>query len=72
MQEPHTGLAIGETVTVRGATWRIVDARRFDRCERLDLAGLGADAGTTRVLLYPFDRPARMTPAPASRRKASA
>jgi len=63
MQEPHTDLAIGDTVEVRGAVWRVTDVRRFETCARIDLAASEGGHETSCALLYPFDRPRRAGPA---------
>ncbi|MEO8078476.1 MAG: SNF2-related protein, partial [Acidobacteriota bacterium] len=48
----------GERVRVRGDIWTIAERSPFANCEALRLLGTGAaNAGTSRTILTPFDRP---------------
>jgi superfamily II DNA or RNA helicase len=48
----------GATIEVRGATWRLTHAQRFDTCIVLTLEGRDREnAGTRLRVIAPFDRP---------------
>lgn len=46
----------GDLVTVRGARWRVIDVRRFERCAVVSLQGATAKSGhVERRVVTPFD-----------------
>ena len=52
----------GERVIVRGDPWIVVQRTAFGGCESLRLTGAGeGNAGVTRTILTPFDRPRRVS-----------
>ncbi|MCC7032796.1 MAG: DEAD/DEAH box helicase [Acidobacteria bacterium] len=56
MQELHAGVRPGTTVHARGATWTIIDVRRFEGCAFVSLEPAGpARAGRRTTLISPFD-----------------
>ena len=59
-QRRPSGLCAGELVRVRGERWRLVQVRRFAACEALQIQNFSTQAGS-KTLLYPFDRPERLT-----------
>jgi superfamily II DNA or RNA helicase len=59
------GVAPGNLVAVRGGRWRVAAAVAHADCRELHLRGA---SGETRVLLWPFDRPAAVAAPPRLRR----
>lgn len=58
----------GHRVRVRGAAWVVLERTAFADCALVRLSGVEAvNAGTTRTLLVPFDRPVRIDPPAALR-----
>lgn len=57
MQELQPSFQAGQRVDVRGESWRVVHAERFDQVTLITLRGLGVDnLGETARVLTPFDR----------------
>jgi superfamily II DNA or RNA helicase len=58
---PFQQLRPGDRVRVRGAQWRLVQARSYARCAVIGLAGIDpCNRGAATQLLTPFDRPTRL------------
>ena len=58
----------GERVVVRGCAWTIVELTKFSDCDALRLSRAGPEnAGASRTLLVPFDRPRRLHRSPSIR-----
>lgn len=52
---------VGERVSLRGDAWTITGCTPFGDCDALRVYGVsGNNAGTTRTVLVPFDRPRRL------------
>ena len=61
-QETRSGVRQDDAVRVRGESWRVDAIETHPDCEALTLVGRGRDnRDVERTLLYPFDRPRRLS-----------